>query len=97
MASGKTIFKKNGEIVSRKVAGELILVPVQGELANMQRIFALDEVADCIWEQLDGEKNLDEILSNILDMFGVERKKAREDLMKFIEELQGAGLICEVK
>ncbi len=51
-------FKKKEEIVSREIAGETILVPIKGKLADMQRIFALENVSEYIWQQLDGEKKV---------------------------------------
>jgi len=91
-----SVFQKKEEIVSRRIAGETLLVPIQGKLANMQRIFALDSVSEFIWEQLDGRRNLKDILNGILDKFDVGKKQATGDLEEFIAELLEAGLIAGV-
>lgn len=89
-------FTKNENIVRRDIADETILVPIRGNLADMQRIFALDAVADFIWQQLDGKRPLEEIRIAILKNFDVEADQAALDLNEFIDELQKANLINEV-
>ena len=88
-------FTKNENIVRRDIADETILVPIRGNLADMQRIFTLDAVADFIWKQLDGKQTLGEIHTAILKNFDVEADQAALDLNEFIDELQKANLINE--
>ena len=87
------VFSKNHDIVSRRIAGETILVPVRGKLADLQQIFALDPVADYIWQELDGTKNLAEICNGVLANFEVDQAQARADIEEFITELLNAGLV----
>ena len=47
---GKMIYKKHGDIVSRKIMDEVILVPILKNVANMQSIFTLNETGAKIWE-----------------------------------------------
>jgi len=88
-------FKKAGEIVSRSIAGETILVPVSGKLADMQRIFALNPAAEFIWKRLDGEKDLSAIRDEILEYFEVGKEQAESDIREFISELLKEKLITE--
>ena len=91
------VFKKQDDIVSREIAGESILVPIRGKLADMQRIFSLDPVAEYIWRQLDGRRTLNEVSSGVLETFDVKKEQAEADLMEFIDELLAAELIAEVE
>ena len=88
------VFRKNGNIVTRKIAGELFLVPVKGNLADMQKIFALNTVAEQVWQQLN-EKNLHDICCDVIATFDVERQQAELDIQEFISELLDAQLIKE--
>jgi len=90
------VFKKQKDIVSREIAGESILVPIRGKLADMQRIFSLDPVAEHIWQQLNGKRTMAEIGNDVSDTFDVKREQAEADLMEFIDELLTAELISEV-
>jgi len=89
------VFIRNSDVISRKIAGELFLVPVKGKMADMENIFALTAVAEYIWDRLDGRKSLNEILNNVVDRFDVEQEQAESDIREFIMELMGAGLITE--
>jgi len=89
------VFIRNSDVISRKIAGELFLVPVKGKIADMENIFALTAVAEYIWDRLDGRKSLNEILNNVVDRFDVEQEQAESDIREFIMELMGAGLITE--
>ena len=89
----KEIYRKKEEIVYRKVAGEAILVPIKGKLADMQRIFALNPVGEFIWDEIDGSKTLQQISEDIRSRFDVTREDANADLEAFIAELLKEGLI----
>lgn len=89
-------YKRNEHIVSRAIVGETLLVPIQGHLADMQRIFALNPVADYVWEKLDGNTAIDEIRDAILEDFDINQKEADSDLVELLEDMVAAGLVEEV-
>jgi hypothetical protein len=86
-------YRREEHIVAREIAGETILVPIRGNLADMQRIFSLNPVAAYIWERLDGETHLEDISKGIVANFEVEKEEAEADIHEFITELQQADLI----
>ena len=88
-------YKRNGDVVARKIAGETILVPIKGTLADMQRIFSLNPVAELIWEELDGQKSLEEIQEEVVNRFKVSHEEAKRDTQEFIDELVQAELIVK--
>ena len=89
------IFKKKKEIVSREIAGETILVPISGKLADMQRIFSMNPVAEYIWSQLNGKRNLQEISDCIPSVFDVNKEQVYADVQEFIAELLKEDLITQ--
>jgi hypothetical protein len=88
-----TTYQKKENIVTRHIAGETLLVPIYGDLANMEKIFTLDPVAAFIWEQLDGKNSLENIRDDVLDKFDVGKEDAETDVAEFIDELVEAKLI----
>jgi hypothetical protein len=88
-------YRKNEDVIARQIAGETLLVPIRGDLAGMQRIFALDKVAEYIWQQLDAETTLEAIRDGVLANFDVSMEQAEADIGGFIAELLEAGLIVE--
>ena len=86
------VYRQADDIVSRAVAGETLLVPIRGRLADLQRLFALNPVAEFIWQQLDGERTLAHIRDAVVDRFDVPSDTAEADLTAFVGELTTAGL-----
>ncbi len=91
-----SIYRKKEDIVTRQIADETLLVPIRSHLADMQRIYALNTVAEYIWQQLDGKRNLKEIHDGILTHFKVEKDRSSSDMMEFISQLMEASIIEEV-
>jgi hypothetical protein len=88
-------YRKSEDVIARQIAGETLLVPIRGDLAGMQRIFALDKVGEYIWQQLDTETSLQTIRDAVLANFEVSGEQAEVDIQEFIAELLEAGLIEE--
>lgn len=91
----KKVLKKKGDIISREVAGETILVPLRGNMTDLQRIWSLNPIAGYIYKNLDGQKSLEDIRDEILDTFDVEKTDADSDMQEFISDLLNAGLVEE--
>lgn len=89
------VFERPRNVVSRKIAGELFLVPVAGKLADMQRIFALTPVAEFIWERLDGRRSIGDIRDEVMESFEAERERIDVDIEEFAGELMAEGLLME--
>jgi len=91
---GKT-YEKNKDVVTRKIAGDLFLIPIRGKIADMQKIFTLNPVGEYIWEEMGHQKSLDEIRKGIIARFNVEEEEADSDMREFIASLLEADLIRE--
>ena len=91
-ADWSRIYRREKNIVTREIAGETILVPIRGKLADMQNIFTLNTVGAFIWNQLDGTKNLSDVQKLLLDEFDVTKEEADKDLPEFINQIVEAGL-----
>ena len=89
------VFERHENIITRQIAGETILVPIRGKLADMEHIFTLNTVGKYIWEHLDGKKNLAELLDSLLDQFEVNREDAERDTLEFIDQIAKTGLASE--
>ena len=90
----KKIYKRKDDIVHRRIAGETILVPIRGSLADMQKIFSLNPIGELIWQDLDGSRSLQQISEDIQSSFEVTKEEAGADLEAFIAELLREGLIA---
>ncbi len=87
------VFRRRSEMAIREIAGEVFLVPVSGKLARLQRIFVLNPVGAYIWQQLDGERDLEAIHRGLVDRFEVADAEAETDMLEYLAALEDAELI----
>jgi hypothetical protein len=93
--ASEKIWRPSAHVVMRRIAGETILVPVSGNLANMQRLFTLNEMGALVWAMMEGGNTVGDIKEAIAGEFEVEQIRSESDLMEFIDQLAGSGLIQE--
>lgn len=93
MIKGDTIYRKTDRIVSREIAGELILVPIRSNVADMESLFTLNEVGSRVFGLVDGERTVRDLTSAIVEEFEVEEAEAEVDVKEFVEKLLEIGSI----
>ena len=86
-------LKKKSEVVSRHIAGETLLVPLCGKLADMRTVYMLEGSAGFIWDRIDGSRDSDAIARDVSAEFDVEEAVAMKDVEALVSELVSAGLI----
>ena len=86
-------FIRKGNIVTRRIAGETLLVPVYGSTADMQKLYVLEGAGEFIWQQLDGHASLQTVTAAVVELFNVERAVAENDIEELIGKMTDAGLI----
>jgi hypothetical protein len=91
----KVLGVNEDAVVSRHIAGETILVPIRGLLADMQKIYVLDTVGELIWQNLDGKRNVKEISREVLKAFEVGAEEAEADTVEFLAALVRERLVAE--
>lgn len=89
----KTAYRRRSDVVKRRIAGETLLIPIRGEIANMEILFVLDPTAEFIWDRLDGTRTGGDILQAVVESFDVEAQTAGNDLAGFIAELEKAQIV----
>ncbi|MCK4648720.1 PqqD family protein [bacterium] len=89
-------YQKDPNIVSRKIAGEFILVPIKQNVGDLESIYTLNEVAARIWELIDGKRKVKEIKDMIVEEFEVAPKEAEKDLIELLQKLEKIEGIKEV-
>lgn len=88
----EAVYRRVPDVVMREVAGETILVPIRGSVAEMDRIFSLNATGALIWGALDGRRTEAEVLDLLVERFAVGRETAARDLREFLEDARAAGV-----
>ena len=87
------VFARSPRIVGRRIAGELVLVPLVTHGADLDAIYNLNAVGAFIWERLDGRASGDAIVDALTDTFAVSADQAGADYVEFIGRLRDLGAV----
>src|SRR5512139_117159 len=96
MAELEQVYARNENFVFRRIEGETILVPIRGNVGDLDCIFSLNSVGALVWEHLDGFQELGAIKNRILSEYDVPDDKAEADLLSFIEEMKTIAAVTDV-
>ena len=87
MAGYKSVLSHSPSVVTRKTGNEYILVPVTNNIADMTSVYTLNETGAFIWDQIDGERNVEEIINAVTSEYEIDFKTAEEDVFVFIDNM----------
>jgi hypothetical protein len=86
-------FSKEDNCVTREIAGETIIVPIKGRVGDLDSIYTLNEVGTLIWQLIDGQRNIGQIVQSVRQTYNVESEEVTRDTFDFLGSLEEAGLI----
>lgn len=82
------VYQKNQNFVFRQIDDETLLVPIKDNVGDLGSIYNLNPVAAFVWQNLDGEKTLNDIKELMTGKFEVSEPDAEKDLAEFLGELE---------
>jgi hypothetical protein len=84
----KTLYNMKPKFVARAVGNEMILVPLSGNVAQMNELFTMNETARFIWENTNESTTLADLETLMTEEFDIDSKTAKEDIEKFLAHLE---------
>jgi hypothetical protein len=79
--------------VTRQIAGETLIMPVAGKVADLESIYVLNDVGSRIWQLVGSPATTDQIADVIAREFDVAPERAAADVTEFLGALDARGLI----
>ena len=86
-------FIKERNFVTRCIKGETIIVPVKGNVGDLDSIYTLNEVGTLVWELIDGKNRVSQIIEAICSEYDITPEEAEKDVIELVGSLKTAGLI----
>ena len=86
-------FIKESSFVTRCIKDETIIVPVKGEVGDLDSIYTLDEVGSLVWKLIDGQTSVSQIIDAICSEYDTAPEEAEKDGIELLGSLEAAGLI----
>lgn len=97
MAELRKIYRRNDNFVFRRIEGETILVPIRGNVDDLDCIYSLNPAGALVWEHLDGTLDLGAIRKRIAAEYDVADDRAEMDLLSFIDEMRTIAAVEVVR
>lgn len=89
-------FARNPLFATRRIAGEVMLVPARQRPGEAASIYTLNDVSAFAWELIDGRRRLADVCDAVVAEFEVAAGVASADLLDFFRQLEEVGAVEEV-
>jgi hypothetical protein len=77
----------------RTVSGQTVVLPVSGDL-DLNMMIKLNDTGRFLWEQLQKETTVDEVVKAVLKTYDIEETAAKNYVEAFVKELEKNGFLC---
>ena len=88
-------MRQNPEYILCDVAGNHILMPAGKAAIDLNGMVTLNDMGVEIWKKLERDVTYEELVTVILDEYGVSEEAARADLKRFVEILRNTNGIID--
>jgi hypothetical protein len=88
MTDLKTVVSRSGGMVVRKTGNEYVIIPVSNNIADMDSVFTINETGAFLWEMIDGEKNVEEMINALVSEYEIDYQTALNDVSEFLEQMR---------
>lgn len=90
------MLARSGYVV-REIAGEYLLIPVYMEGGTQPQMAIVNDVGRFIWECLQTEQSVEDLLCAVTDIYAVAKEKARTDICDFLDYLTKYNLLVNLE
>jgi hypothetical protein len=96
MLTSHVRFIRNQEVVSRKIDGELIIVPISSGVGDLNSLYTLNPVGSVLWDFMTEGHTVGEMVQRVCDEFEVTKPEAEKDIETFLDSLLEEKLVLSV-
>jgi len=93
MEISAVVFRRSDSLVTRDLAGEKVIIPVRGKVGDLGSIYTLNSVGSDVWNLLDGQRPVHEIVNRLQQEYEVDPGMLSADIQRLLGEMQQEGLI----
>jgi hypothetical protein len=83
-------YRRQKDIVARAVAGEYLLVPING---YTKRIYTLNNVGKRLWEAIEEPKSREELAEALVENYQIAKETALVDVQAYLDDMLRMELV----
>lgn len=80
-------YQRSENVVSRELGGQAVLIPIEQQGVDVQRIYALNATAEEVWEVLAVPSTLEDIVAKMAEGYNASVDLIRNDLVALLNEM----------
>ena len=84
---------RNNNFVKRKIGTQFVIVAVGEATRKFNGMISVNGTGSFIWDQLEKEITMDQLVAALTDAYEVDAATALEDASEFVETLKGVGAV----
>ena len=82
-------------LILREIAGEYILIPTGSLALKFTGVFAISSLGVSVWKLLEEDKTYEQIVSELLEEYEVDRETLERDVREFLDSLREKELLFD--
>jgi len=86
-------YVRDPDFVFRRIADEVVLLPVRRNMGDLESIYTLNDVGARVWELIDGHRTLADLRDAVVAEFDVTPERAEADVEVFLARLLDIGAL----
>lgn len=86
-------MKRKDNSIIKKIGNAYMILPLSDHNISVDVVLRTNEVGALIYNELENEATLDDIVSKIMSEYSVEKEKCESDVLSFINQMKEKGLI----
>ena len=88
------VYVRSEDVVAREIEDEFLLVPIASGIGDMEdALYTLNETGREIWQRLDGQKSIEDLVGEFCAEFDAEKEVIRKDVCGLLEELARLNMV----
>jgi hypothetical protein len=85
--------RRRPRVVTRRVAGETVLVPLRSDPGEAPFLYTLNAVGAWVWERAEGRLTVAEMIDAVTAAFDAAPEAAERDVREFVDALEQERLL----
>lgn len=91
------IYAISEDVVAREIEGEIIIVPLVAGIGDLEdELFTLNETGKAIWEKMDGQRRLQDVITELSTEFQAPHEEIEADVLGLVTELVRRRMLVAV-
>ena len=87
------MYRQSSSAITRKIAGDTLLIPVTQVGVDLQKVYLLNETAAAIWDLLQTPHSADDLIAELQETYEAPEDTIRRGVEAVLEDLTSRAFV----